>query len=47
MQGDDSPHPTQLICSDYYFSLSMLLILLDVLPDDVHLSTSSFWDGHA
>ncbi len=39
-------HPTDLIAMEPYFSLTMLLLKLDVLPADVHLMTSAFWDSY-
>ncbi len=39
-------HPTDLIGMEPYFSLTMLLLKLDVLPADVHLMTSRYWDEY-
>ena len=39
-------HPTDLIAMEPYFSLTMLLLKLDVLPADVHLMTSRYWDEY-
>lgn len=39
-------HPTDLIGSSPYFELTLLLLQLKVLPYDVHLITSKFWDGY-
>ena len=39
-------HPTDLIATTPYYELTYLLLLLEVLPADVHLITSRYWDGY-
>jgi len=39
-------HPTDLIATSPYYELTYLLLLLKVLPEDVHLITSRYWDGY-
>jgi hypothetical protein len=39
-------HPTDLIGSSPYFELVLFLMQLKVLPYDVHLITSKFWDDY-
>ena len=39
-------HPTDLITMEPYYSLTMLLLKLDVLPADVHLMTCKWWDSY-
>lgn len=39
-------HPTDLIATSPYYELTYLLLRLDVLPDDVHLITSKYWEGY-
>ena len=44
VNSSEISHPTDLIGASPYFELTFLLLLLDVLPDDVHLITSRYWD---
>ena len=39
-------HPTDLIATSPYYELTYLLLLLDVLPEDVHLITSRYWEDY-
>lgn len=39
-------HPSDLITMPYYWELTMLLLQLRVLPDDVHLITSKYWEEY-
>lgn len=39
-------HPTDLLSLDRYFELTYLLLLLRVLPDDIHLMSSKYWSEY-
>lgn len=39
-------HPTDLITSPYYYELTYILMLLKVLPEDVHLMGTRYWSDY-
>ena len=46
VHSSEISHPTDLIAASPYYELTYLLLLLDVLPHDVHLITAKFWEGY-
>jgi len=46
VQSSEIQHPTDLIATSPYYELTYLLLLLNVLPADVHLITSRYWEDY-